>query len=83
MNRLRVEIPAEALQGAVEQALNDAVAARSSYVTVREAARYVRVTEWSIRHWIRLGRLPATKPGGQQFRILRSDLDKLLQDGAR
>jgi len=32
-------------------------------VGVREAARLLGISHWSIRRWIRLGRLPAVKLG--------------------
>ena len=48
-------------------------------LTVREAARFLKVSVNSIRRYIRLGRLPAYRIADERvLRIKRSDLEKLL-----
>jgi excisionase family DNA binding protein len=46
------------------------------FVTVREIARELGVTEVSVRIWIREGRLPAIR-AGRAYRVRRSDLDRM------
>lgn len=48
----------------------------ADFLTVRQAAAAVKVTEETIRNWIKLGRLYATKSEkkGGHYRILRADL---------
>jgi excisionase family DNA binding protein len=48
------------------------------YLSVRQAAEVAQVCEYTIRRWIKEGRLPATKPGGKSLRIAREELDRLL-----
>lgn len=45
---------------------------------VEEAAEYMRVHPRTIRRWIRLGKLEATRPGGWCWRIRREALDAML-----
>jgi excisionase family DNA binding protein len=48
-------------------------------LTVREAARFLKVSVNSIRRYIRLGRLPAYRIADERvLRIKRLDLEKLL-----
>ncbi len=48
-------------------------------LTVREAARFLKVSVNSIRRYIRLGRLPAYRIADERvLRIKRSDLERLL-----
>jgi excisionase family DNA binding protein len=49
------------------------------WLSVSEAARYVRCHENTIRRWIASGRLPATRNGPRKIEVLRSDLDALRQ----
>jgi len=45
------------------------------WLSVAEAARYVRVHENTIRRWIASGRLPATRNGPRKIEVSRADLD--------
>ena len=45
------------------------------YFTAVEAARRIRVSDETIRRWVREGKLPAMKLGFQYF-ILHKDVDK-------
>ena len=48
-----------------------------SHITVVEAARRLRLSDETIRRWIRIGRLPAKKLGSQYF-ILEKDVESLI-----
>ena len=52
------------------------------YITVMEAARRLRVSDETIRRWVRLGRLPARKLGFQYF-ILEKDVNGLQRHRQR
>ncbi len=47
------------------------------WLTVEDAAEYVRVTPSTIYRWTKAGKLPAYKFDGTPIRIKRSDLDAL------
>jgi excisionase family DNA binding protein len=47
-------------------------------MTLPEAARYLGVSEDSIRRWIKDDKLPAVKLAGK-YRISPSDLDAMVQ----
>ena len=48
--------------------------------TVRQVADYLRVGTVTVQRWIRAGDLMAIRtPGGKQYRIWRSDLDRFLR----
>jgi excisionase family DNA binding protein len=53
-------------------------------LTVREAAERLRVTEESVRRWLRAGRLRGVMIGGQRsgYRIPESEVERLLSGGA-
>ena len=48
-----------------------------SWLTMQEAADYLKVHRDTIKRYIRLGKLKAHKPGGRLVRICRSDLENL------
>ncbi len=48
------------------------------YLNVHEAAAIANVTPWTLRRWLRTGRLVAGKPGGKDWRIDERDLLALL-----
>jgi len=52
------------------------------YLTAVEAARCIRVSDETIRRWVREGRLPAMKLGFQYF-ILQEDVDKYAKAGEK
>ena len=54
----------------------------SPYLSIREAAAYVRVSPDTVRRLIRTGKLPARRVGGQ-WRIRRSDLDGASSEECR
>jgi len=50
--------------------------------SLQEAARYVGVSEQSIRRWAKQGKITHHKVGDdkrKQFRFFRSDLDKFIE----
>ena len=51
--------------------------AQKDYLTVKEAASILRVSERSIMRYIKAKRLAATKIG--QWRIRRTDLDRFVK----
>jgi excisionase family DNA binding protein len=63
-------------ESAVEAAIRMSV---ERLYSPKEAAEYLRVHVTTIRRWVRLGRLPASRlAGGPYFRIRESDLLRLL-----
>jgi len=50
------------------------------WMTVEEAAAYLKLSLETIRRYIRGGTLQATKLG-RQYRIKREELDRLLAEG--
>jgi len=56
----------------------------ADYLTVEEAAALLKVTEPTVREWIRTGALRAVRPSaadkpGRLYRICRSDLDAFVR----
>ncbi len=47
-------------------------------LTVPEIAKELRVTEVTVRTWIRAGQLPALRAGMRGYRVRRSALDQML-----
>lgn len=52
-------------------------------LTLREAARLLKLSTVTLQRWIRQGRLPAYQVGPRKVRILRGDLDKVLRPAQR
>jgi excisionase family DNA binding protein len=51
------------------------------FLTVAEVAELLKLNQQTVRNWIDQGFLPALKVG-RRVRIRRSDLERVLQDGA-
>ena len=51
------------------------------YLTVREVAELLRVSDLTVRRWIWAGKLPATRVG-RVLRIRQSDLERLPRAGS-
>jgi excisionase family DNA binding protein len=51
------------------------------FLTVAEVAKLLKLNEQTVRNWIDQGSLPALKVG-RRVRIRRSDLERVLEDGA-
>ena len=51
------------------------------FLTVAEVAELLKLNQQTVRNWIDQGSLPALKVG-RRVRIRRSDLERVLQDGA-
>ncbi len=51
-------------------------------LTLEEAAGLLKVPVGTIRRWLREGRIPVVKLGGQKtgWRVLRSDLDRFVRE---
>ena len=51
-------------------------------VTMRQAAEYLAVSYWTIRHWVESGKLRAVRlPGdGRLLRIELDELDRLIAE---
>jgi len=47
--------------------------------TPEQVAASLGVSSRTVRNWINIGRLPATRPGGSRYLISRSDLEVLLR----
>ncbi|GAB4558555.1 MAG: hypothetical protein Kow0047_03730 [Anaerolineae bacterium] len=55
-----------------------------SWITVREAAEYLGLSQSTVRRYIRQGLLPAARlPSGRGVRILRSEVERLLDFPSR
>ena len=53
------------------------------YLTIREAAAAAKVTDRTIRSWIRDGKLDAHRAGSRAIRIIRADLKRVLTRSVR
>ena len=53
-----------------------------TWLTVQEVAAHLKVTQETVRRWIRDGALPVLDLGGQKtgYRILRSELERFLAE---
>lgn len=51
-------------------------------LTLRQAAAYLAVSYWTVRHWVDVGKLPAVRlPGdGRLLRIEVAELDRLIAE---
>ena len=52
------------------------------FLTIREVAHLLKLSEATIRKWCREGRLPALKLG-KAYRIRRSDIDRLFEQARK
>ena len=55
----------------------------TTYCTVAEAARLLRVSAPTVWRWVDSGRLPAYRIGGRAIRIRRSDLSQVVRPARR
>lgn len=53
-----------------------------SFLTVAEVADILKLNQQTVRNWIDQGSLPAVRVG-RRVRILRSDFDRLVEEGYR
>ena len=51
------------------------------FLTVADVAELLKLNQQTVRNWIDQGSLPALRVG-RRVRIRRSDLERVLQDGA-
>ena len=51
------------------------------FLTVAEVAELLKLNQQTVRNWIDQGSLPALRVG-RRVRIKRSDLERVLEDGA-
>ena len=53
----------------------------TNYITVRRAAELAGVSHWTLRKWIKRGRLRVMQPGGENSDLLieKSSLLKILE----
>lgn len=49
-----------------------------SLLTVPEVAAALRVTPWTVREYLRDGRLVGVKPGGGNWRVRQEDLEAFI-----
>ena len=49
--------------------------------TVKQAAEYLQVSEVTLRHWIRTGKLKAHKLPNNKYRVSEENLKELLEGG--
>jgi excisionase family DNA binding protein len=52
-----------------------------SFLTVAEVAAMLKLNQQTVRNWIEQGSLPAVRVG-RRVRIRRSDLERVLEEGA-
>ena len=51
-----------------------------AFLTVAEVAELLKLNQQTVRNWIDQGSLPAVRVG-RRVRILRSDLERLVEEG--
>jgi excisionase family DNA binding protein len=51
------------------------------YLTTSTAADFAKLSEATIRRWVRRGKLASFR-AGRELRVLRSDLERVLKDDA-
>lgn len=54
------------------------IASADAWLTVREVAQRAKVTDRTVRAWIRDGRLPANRIDNGTFRVASENLERLL-----
>ena len=52
------------------------------YLTVAEIAGELKLNQQTVRNWIDRGELRAVRAGSRRVRVRRSDLDRMLSEGA-
>jgi excisionase family DNA binding protein len=54
------------------------------WLTTREIAQRLKLTEYTVREWLRTGRLKGYRPGGDRagWRVRESDLQQFLETTA-
>jgi len=54
------------------------------WLTTREIAQRLKLTEYTVREWLRTGRLKGYRPGGDRagWRVRESDLSTFLESTA-
>jgi excisionase family DNA binding protein len=60
----------------------DYTAPEDPFLTVAEVAELLKLNQQTVRNWIDQGSLPAVRVG-RRVRILRSDFDRLVEEGYR
>lgn len=60
----------------------DRITPEESFLTVAEVANLLKLNQQTVRNWIDQGSLPAVRVG-RRVRILRSDFDRLVEEGYR
>ena len=48
------------------------------WLTIKEAAEILKLSEHTVRDQVRLGKIPATKLGHRTVRVRRADIESLL-----
>ena len=66
----------------LEKAPLDYTTSSESFLTVAEVAEMLKLNSQTVRNWIDQGSLPAVRVG-RRVRILRSDFDRLVEEGYR
>jgi excisionase family DNA binding protein len=64
----------------LEKATLDYTASSESFLTVAEVAEMLKLNPQTVRNWIDQGSLPAVRVG-RRVRILRSDFERLVEEG--
>ena len=57
------------------------VSVDDGFLTVAEVAELLKLNQQTVRNWIDAGYLPAVRIG-RRVRVRRTDLDRLLEEGA-
>lgn len=71
-----------ALQHYTPKSITEAfIMAADEFLTTRQVAELLKLSEATVRKWCREGRLPAVKLG-KSYRIRRSDLDRLFDQAS-
>ena len=70
----------EEVRAALAESGPSSTVVREAYVSPKRAAELTGLAEWTIREWIRTGKLKACK-AGRVWRIKREELDSMLARG--
>jgi excisionase family DNA binding protein len=54
----------------------------TTVMTVAEAAAYLKVSKFTIKRWLRAGKLQGCKLAGNRWRVFKEACDKLITDGS-
>jgi excisionase family DNA binding protein len=76
------QLPTNTMSGWVACQARTEVARMEKLYSVEDAAELTRLSHWTIRYWLKTGKLRGTKIGGRRV-IRESELQRLIVDDPR